>query len=108
MSRTTSIAGVRPLGWLARVRAQRNCLADGSRALRLWGLTGANHGAGQGARDEHIIASTKNLADFFSFFSSERTGNGMLVHRRHSVPPGLIGLLVCLGERNNKTNPMPT
>ena len=34
MSRTTSIAGVRPLGWLARVRAQRSCLADGSRALR--------------------------------------------------------------------------
>ena len=27
MSRTTSIAGVRPLGWLARVRAQRKCLA---------------------------------------------------------------------------------
>jgi hypothetical protein len=27
MSRTTSIAGVRPLGWLARVRAQCSCLA---------------------------------------------------------------------------------
>ena len=27
MSRTKSIAGVRPLGWLARVRAQSSCLA---------------------------------------------------------------------------------
>ena len=27
MSRTTSIAGVRPLGWLARVRAHRKCRA---------------------------------------------------------------------------------
>jgi hypothetical protein len=35
MSRTTSIAGVRPLGWLARVRAQRSCLADGSGAAGL-------------------------------------------------------------------------
>ena len=47
MSRATSIAGVRPLGRLARVRAQssclaggraqRSCLADGARALRSWG-----------------------------------------------------------------------
>ena len=47
MSRATSIAGVRPLGWLARLRAQRSCLAWASaqrscwaemaRALRGWG-----------------------------------------------------------------------
>ena len=37
MSRTTSIAGVRPLGWLARVRAQCRCLAWACTAQLLGG-----------------------------------------------------------------------
>ena len=58
MSRATSIAGVRPLGWLARLRAHCSCLAWACPAQLLGGWlgrcgAGANHGAGQGARDEH-------------------------------------------------------
>jgi hypothetical protein len=57
MSRATSIAGVRPLGWPARVRAhsavswraQRSCLADGAGAARLGPITAL----GNGARDGH-------------------------------------------------------
>jgi hypothetical protein len=72
MSRATSIAGVRPLGWLARLRAH-SAVAWRGRALGVpsavaWRMAcpaqllggrlgrcgaGANHGAGQGARDEH-------------------------------------------------------
>ena len=37
MSRTKSIAGVRPLGWLARVRAQSSCLAWACAAQSLGG-----------------------------------------------------------------------
>ena len=60
MSRATSIAGVRPLGWLARLRAhsaaawrgraQRSssCLADGAGAAGLGPFTAL----GNGARDE--------------------------------------------------------
>ena len=53
-----SIAGVRALGWLARLRAERCCLVWACPAQLLGGWrgrcgAGANHGAGQGARDEH-------------------------------------------------------
>ena len=40
MSRTTSIAGVRPQGWLARVRAQCSCLAWACAAQLLGALRG--------------------------------------------------------------------
>ncbi len=58
MSRATSIAGVRPLGWLARLRAHCKSLAWACPEQLLGGWlgrcgAGANHGAGQGARDEH-------------------------------------------------------
>jgi hypothetical protein len=60
MSRATSIAGVRPLGWLARARArperrswrgraQSSCLADGAGAAGLGPFTAL----GNGARDDH-------------------------------------------------------
>jgi len=56
MSRTTSIAGVRPLGWLARVRAQCSRLAWAcpaqllaAGAARLAPITAL----GMGARDDH-------------------------------------------------------
>jgi hypothetical protein len=40
MSRTTSIAGVRPLGWLARVRAHCKCLACAPRTVTALTLEG--------------------------------------------------------------------
>jgi hypothetical protein len=40
MSRTISVAGVRPLDWLARVRAQRSCLSRACHA-RLRGACAA-------------------------------------------------------------------
>ena len=59
MSRAASIAGVRPLGWLAHLRAQRSCLAwasaqrscwaEGAGAARLGPITAL----GMGARDQH-------------------------------------------------------
>ena len=54
MSRTTSIAGVRPLGWLARVRAQRKCLAWAC-PVQLLGAAGLAPitALGMGARDDH-------------------------------------------------------
>ena len=54
MSRTTSIAGVRPLGWLARVRAQRKCLAWAcpEQLLGAAGLAPIT-ALGMGARDDH-------------------------------------------------------
>ena len=54
MSRTTSIAGVRPLGWLARVRAQRKCLAWVC-PVQLLGAAGLAPitALGMGARDDH-------------------------------------------------------
>ena len=56
MSRTTSIAGVRPLGWLARVRAQCSCLAWACPAqLLAAGAAGLAPitALGMGARDDH-------------------------------------------------------
>jgi hypothetical protein len=41
MSRAISIAGVRPLGWLARVRAQRSCSARACPAGQLLGAGAA-------------------------------------------------------------------
>jgi hypothetical protein len=54
MSRTTSIAGVRPLGWLARVRAHRKCLAWAC-PVQLLGAAGLAPitALGMGARDDH-------------------------------------------------------
>ena len=49
MSRATSIAGVRPLGWLARLRAQRSCLAW-VRPAQLLGSGAALRGWGQSRR----------------------------------------------------------
>ena len=53
MSRATSIAGVRALGWLARVRAQRSCLAwrtDGAGVAGLGPITALGKGARVSAR----------------------------------------------------------
>ena len=68
MSSATSIAGVRPLGWLARVRAhsaiawrgraQRSCLADGAGAAGLGPFTAQ----GNGARDGHARQRTGGQA----------------------------------------------
>ena len=54
MSHTTSIAGVRPLGWLARVRAHRRCLAWAC-PVQLLGAAGLAPitALGMGARDDH-------------------------------------------------------
>ena len=54
MSRMTSIAGVRPLGGLARVRAQRKCLAWAC-PVQLLGAAGLAPitALGMGARDDH-------------------------------------------------------
>ena len=54
MSRTTSIAGVRPLGWLARVRAHRRCLAWAC-PVQLLGAAGLAPitALGMGSRDDH-------------------------------------------------------
>jgi hypothetical protein len=41
MSRALSIAGVQPLGWLARVRAQRSCSARACPAAQLLGAGAA-------------------------------------------------------------------
>ena len=54
MSRAMSIAGVRALGWLARLRAERCCLVWACPAQLLGGWrgrcgAGANHGAGHGS-----------------------------------------------------------
>ncbi len=55
MSRTTSIAGVRPLGWLARVRAQYSlawaCPAQLLAAGAAW--LAPITALGMGARDDH-------------------------------------------------------
>ena len=57
MSRATSIAGVRPLGWLARLRAQRSCLvwasAQRSCLAEMARALGPITALGMGSRDDH-------------------------------------------------------
>ena len=57
MSRATSIAGVRPLGWLARLRAQSCCLVWACPAQLLGGWRGrCGAGANHGAADEYLCS----------------------------------------------------
>ena len=78
MSRATSIAGVRPLGWLARARArperrswrgraQSSCLADGAGAAGLGPITAL----GNGARDGHARQRSGGQAKHMQTFRSD-------------------------------------
>ena len=53
MSRATSIAGVRPLGWLARLQAQRSLAGRAPLGWRGRCGAGAITALGMGARDDH-------------------------------------------------------
>ena len=104
MSRATSIAGVRPLGWLARLRALRSSLVWACPAQLLGGWlgrcgAGANHGAGQGARDEHARqrSGARPRAVQTATFARARTCDSGEAARPRALSNGmtlLLGILV--------------
>jgi hypothetical protein len=77
MSRAKSIAGVRPLGWLARAyaprlfwRAQRSCLADGAGAAAGLGpITALGMGASDLGGQARVVQT-----DTFARASDSRGG----------------------------------
>jgi hypothetical protein len=105
MSRTKSIAGVRPLGWLARVRAQCSCLAWACAAQllggALWGWRQSRRWAWERATTMRVSArgQAKGGADGKAKLHAPEAGDRQRVGERSRAR--------CSDERKNESKTSP-